>query len=91
MTMQTIQEKLVFDRREMQLVAGILSDIQEFADEQTRGKLNLVKGFLFGDLILEHADITFSFKSKNPNSRFCDRCGLLKVGAFKECECELLQ
>ena len=69
-------------------LASIMSDLQEeIKDKRLRGKINLIKGVLFGNVEIVQEGFMFRFKNKNPNSRFCDDCGLLRVSEYRECEC----
>jgi hypothetical protein len=77
-------------------IASMLSDVQEEISgdygnliERATGKINLIKGFLFGQLDMVSDDGFFwEFKSKlGEKSRFCDHCGLLKPEHQGACKC----
>lgn len=90
----------ILSRDESMILAGMMSDMQEefsgdygeFDKDRKRnmtGKLNLIKGVLFGTLEMVSEDgFSWSFKSKKPNSRFCDKCGLVKSDKYSNgCTC----
>jgi len=99
-TNQDPRTKVVtLSRDKAMILAGMMSDMQELLSgefgemdegrkKSMRGKLNLIKGVLFDRIEMVSEDnFFFEFKSKSENSRFCDKCGLIKEGEYKECEC----
>lgn len=81
---------------EVMRIASLLSDVQEEISgeygnltERATGTLNLVKGFLFGNLdMVDKGGFFWGFKSKlGEKSRFCDKCGLLKPEHEGACKC----
>lgn len=85
------KESITISGQDVMRLTSLMSDMQEVCDKRTRGQLNLIKGFLFGRIKFENVDengFSYRFKSINPNSRFCDCCGLLRDGSeYQECNC----
>ena len=75
--------------QDIRTIVSILSDIQEVTDERVNGKLNLIKGVLLGKVEIQYEGLFCSFKNKNTESRFCDKCGLLRVGEYRQCQCPI--
>jgi len=85
------KEAVRLTQKDAMRIASILSDVQHVLgdNKEERGRLNLVKGVLFGEVVIEEVNpIAFRFRNKHPNSRFCDGCGLLSEGDYAECECK---